>query len=485
MRVGLACLQQETNTFAARPTGADAFASQGILRGRAMLDELAGTNTEIAGAAEVLTDAGAELVPLLAAWAPPGGRVDAEAFAELTGELEQMARGAGPLDGLVLSLHGAMAVAGVDDGDGAISAGLRGLLGDTAIGVCLDLHANVTRRMCDAADVLVGYHTYPHVDQAATGRRVAELVADRIAGKRLGTALAKRPMLLPAETTGMGEGAMASLRALADEATTGSVRDVSLFVVQPWLDVAELGFAVTVTAEDGAESAAALAEEIAELAWQRRDAFDVPLVAPAQALELAREGGKRPVILAESADSTSAGASGDGTTMLRALLSDAPDLRALVTVVDPEAVERCWRAGLGASVQLSVGGRIDTRFAAPVALEGVVRHLDDGRFRLSGPVSTGLAVSSGRRAVIRCGRTCVLVTERSAYTYDPAAFGSAGLDPAGADVVVVRSACMFRAGWKAISGTAHILDTPGASTPDFASLPYERAPRPLYPLDRV
>jgi microcystin degradation protein MlrC len=485
MRVGLACLQQETNTFAARPTGSEDFASQGILRGGAMLDELAGTNTEIAGAAERLLEAGAEPVPLLAAWAPPAGRVEPEAFAALAGELEQRARAAAPLDGLVLSLHGAMAVTGLDDGDGEIVSRLRGLLGETAIGVCLDLHANVTERMCDAADVLVGYHTYPHVDQAATGRRVAALVVDHIARRSLGTALAKRPMLLPAETTGMQAGAMASLRALADRATTGSIRDVSLFVVQPWLDVAELGFAVTVTAENQPEAAAALAEEIADRAWQQRDAFDVALVSPARALELARDDGERPVLLVESADSTSAGAGGDGTTMIRALLSDAPDLRALVTVVDPEAVERCWSAGAGAPLRLSVGGRVDPRFAEPVTLDGVVCHLDDGRFRLSGPVSTGLAVSSGRRAVIRCGRTSVMVTERSAYTYDPAAFGSAGLDPAGADVVVVRSACMFRAGWEAISTTAHILDTPGASTPHFASLPYERAPRPLYPLDRV
>jgi microcystin degradation protein MlrC len=190
------------------------------------------------------------------------------------------------------------------------------------------------------------------------------------------------------------------------------------------------------------------------------------------------------VILTESSDSTSAGAAGDSAVMVDALLTGGPDLHALVTVVDPRAVAHCTAAGVGAGVALTVGASIDPRFGSPVAISGAVTHLDDGHFRLSGPVSTGLPVSSGRRAVLTCGRLNVLLTEGSAYSYDPAAYRSAGLEPAAADVVVVRSACAFRAGYAPLSSETHVLDTAGASTPRFTSLTYRAAPRPLYPLER-
>ncbi|MCY7418462.1 MAG: MlrC C-terminal domain-containing protein, partial [Chloroflexi bacterium] len=159
-------------------------------------------------------------------------------------------------------------------------------------------------------------------------------------------------------------------------------------------------------------------------------------------------------------------------------------MRAYATLVDASAVDACVVAGVGATVHLSVGASIDGRFHQRVELSGTVDHVGTGDVRLSGPAFTGMEVSMGRCAVITQGSISVLLTKRPACTFDPESFRSVGLVPEEADVIAVRSANLFRAGWAGISGEALILDLPGASTPRLDTLRFERAPRRMYPVDR-
>jgi len=478
-----------------------------VWTGAAAWERMRGTNTEIAGACEALLEAGAECVPLLRAWAMSGPPLAADAFASLSALLEAELRAAGPLDGLVLSLHGALCAEGREAADAALVALARRVLGpDVAIGVCLDLHANVTEALVAPADFVLGYRTYPHVDQADTGARTARLLLDVLAGRVAPvSALAKRPLLIAAEASDTSAGPLGELRALADAAEgADGVLDASVFTVQPWLDVAELGFGAVVTVDEGVGDAREVAEQLADAAWARRAAFDVPLVAPADAIAEARrrvrgapggsadgwagrEAGSRggPVLLSESADSPTAGATADSPAMVRALLADGADLAAFVAVVDAPAVAACFAAGEGARVLLRVGATLDARFHAPVTLDGVVATLrEDSPLALAGPVWAGMEVSMGRAAVVRAGALRVLLTEQPACTFDTAPFRAVGLEPAQADVVVVRSATLFRAGFADLMrGEPLFLDLPGPSTPRFARLDYRRAPRPLYPLE--
>lgn len=484
-RVGVASIIQESNSFAPRACALEDFEAHGLHRGADALDALAGTNTEFAGAAARLTQRGARCQPLLRAWAMPTGPLTASALAALCEMLASELRRSGDLDALVLSLHGAMAAEDHDDADAALLLQARHIVGDQIpIGVCLDLHANVTRQLIAGCDVLTGYHTYPHVDMASTGARIADLILDRLEGRSLPvTRMAKRPMLLPAETTATTEGPIGRLRQRADKATQGNVLDVTLFTVQPWLDVPELGFAAVVTTDNDPRAAQRLAERFAEEAWAARTDLTVPLVAPQQALEFARASDRRPVLLSESADSPTAGAAGDSPAMIKRLLADGAGFTAYATVVDSPAVDRCHQSGLGATVTTPIGATIDHRFHQSALVTGEVTRIGEERVVLQGPVFTGMEVSMGRHAVIRAGRLHILVTERPAHTYDPATFSTVGLDPAHADVVVVRSANLFRAGFAAITDRYHYLDLPGAATPRFDLLRYQKAPRPLYPLE--
>ena len=484
-RVGVASIVQETNTFSPLPATLADFESQGMFHGQDVARMFDGTNTETGGALAELARQGVDAVPLLRAWAMSGGPIRRTDMNEMVRMLSADLAKAGPLDGLVLSLHGALVTDDGESGDLLLLRASRQALGhDAMIGVCLDLHANLTRALVLEADCLVGYLTYPHVDQGDTGRRVAHLVAEHLLGRSQPvTCFAKRPLLIPAEAQGF-EGPMGDMRRLADQRIAEGCLDISLFPVQPWLDVPELGFGVAVTTDGDRQRASSVAEEIAEAAWGRRQDFRAALASPEAAISRARAAARRPVVLSESADSPTSGTPADSPAMVRELLRFGRDLRACVSLVDPPAVQRCTEIGEGGQFSGEVGCTFERRFHSPVPLAGIVERTGEGTFSLTGPAFTGMSVSMGRYAVVSAGKLQVLLTERPAPTFDPAAYRFAGIDVGLLDVVVVRSANLFRAAYAPLAGECIILDLPGASTPRLESLEFRRAPRPLFPLDR-
>jgi microcystin degradation protein MlrC len=482
LRVGVASILQETNTFSPAQTTLADFAAQRIMEGDAVRD-LIGTNTEAGGALEELSGLGVEPVPIFRAWAMSGGPIVTADLEQLTDRFHARLNQVGDIDALVLALHGAFVTDTFASADLHVLRAARDVLGGRPIGVSLDLHANLTTALVESCAFIVGYHTYPHVDMAATGARVARILVATLKGECSPiTRIAKRPMLIQAEAQA-DEGPFGALRRIANKSITARVLDISLFPVQPWLDVAGLGYGVTVTTDSDADLASETAEAMATAAWEAREDFATELVEPDEAIARARTSSERPVLLTESADSPTAGAAADSPVMITSLLKEAPDLRSYMTLVDADAVEASFDVGVGAHFNLRVGSSVDPRFHEPVRVDGTVVFLGDGPYRLTGPVFTGMEFSMGRYARIDSGRLSILITERPACTFDPEAFRQAGLEPAEADIIVVRSAHMYRAGWAGIADESIVLDLPGASTPRLSSLSFERATRPLYPID--
>ena len=478
---------QETNIFAVGASTSPISSATGSIAETPRTTRMQRTNTEMAGACEAVAERGAECVPLIRAWAMSGPPLSPMTFQALGDLLFAEASSAEKLDGLVLSLHGALSAEGTVAADAALALLVREAVGpDVVIGLCLDLHANVTDALLEPVDFTSGTARIRTSTRRrpAAGPRTWCSTCWREAAHPV-SALVKRPLLIPPETSDTARGPLGALRAAADVAQgRDGVLDASLFTVQPWLDVPDLGFAAVVTADGDERAARAAAEELAKRAWERRAEFAVPLVEPIEAIRRARGRLEHPVLLSESSDSPTAGASADSPAMVKALLEHGADLRALVTVVDAPAVERCFDAGLGAMVRTHVGASIDRRYHLPYHVSGTVTALRDEPVILAGPVWAGMEVSMGRAAVLRSGSLHVLVSEQPACTFDVAPFWAMGLDPAEVDVVVVRSATLFRAGFVGVMrGEPLFLDLPGPSTPRLSRLTYERAPRPLYPLE--
>ena len=479
-RIGVASLVQETNTFSPRPTVWEDYT---VLVGAEAVSSLKRSNTEFAGAFSALRRMGAEPVPVLAAWALPSGKVTDEAFARLGDLLDGCLQKAGRLEGLVLSLHGSMVTESIFDADAALIELARRRIGEATLGVCLDLHANVTARMVELSDVMVGYHTEPHTDMASTGKRIARLVTAVAYGEIAPSmVLAKRPLLIPAEAMRTDVGPMSEVRRMAYSRAAPHVLDVSLFPVQPWLDVPELGLGVLVVADADPSGAGELAEELADEIWMRRERMTTPrLMTPDMAFSAARKSGTKPFLMAHTSDCPTAGATGDDPVMVSEAAIHGPDLVVMHTVLDPVAVESCAPA-VGERVRIPIGAGFNPA-ANRVIVDGVIRRSGAGSYRLAGRSFTRREASMGEWVVLESGFHQLLITSKPAITADPATWHHAGLDPEQADVLVVRSCSDYRANFPSSAPEAVTLDLPGSSAPRLEGLRFEHAPRPLYPLD--
>jgi microcystin degradation protein MlrC len=196
-RVLVTGLWHETNTFAVTPTDLAAFRAYQLLEGDAMAEALGGPTPELGGMLAAAPDLGFELRFGLFAGAVPAGTASREAYAHLVEETCRRATAAGPLDGALVALHGAMVADGAPDADAAFVARLRDTLGpDVPVVATFDIHANLSPALFEAADVLIGYDTYPHTDMAERGREAAEVLAYTLgSGQRPAKALRKLPLL--------------------------------------------------------------------------------------------------------------------------------------------------------------------------------------------------------------------------------------------------------------------------------------------------
>jgi microcystin degradation protein MlrC len=488
VRIAIGQFMEESNTFVRQRADLEHFRATQLLYGDEIVARLRGTQAEVGGFLDVLGPARVEVIPLVAANAVSSGPVTRLAFEHVTGVMLERLAAAGPVDGVLLALHGAMVLEDAPDGEGELLAAVRKAIGPAVpLVATLDLHATITPRMVQEADALVGYDTYPHIDLYETGAKAAALLLRTVRGEvHPVTLFARSPMLVPAEGMGTDDQPMVGLMTEAKQLQARpGVLAVSLFPVQPWLDIPDTGFCVMAVA-NGARRAAEIEPMVRQLAWrawEQRRGFVADLLTVDEAIHRALAGEGGPFVLSESADSTGSGSPGDSAHVLERLLALGVRERCLVTVVDAPAVAQAIAAGVGRDVTTTVGGTLDPRYNRPVPLAGRVRILSDGRYISSDKKSAGVEFHMGRAAVIEAGRIAVLATERPAFTFDAALYRSAGLEPRDAKIVVVKSPLQFRDGYGDIAKACWVVDTPGPSTARVERLDWRHRSRPLFPFD--
>jgi microcystin degradation protein MlrC len=485
VRFFVARVSHETNTFSPISTDRRQFEAHEVHYGGEILEVYRATGTCVGGMIDGATARGATLVPSLAAGAPPAGRVTKEFYAETKARLLADLQAAGPLDGVLLDLHGAMVVEGLDDGEGDLLRAVRAAVGVVPIAVTLDFHANVTRAMVDAATLLHGYKTYPHVDMAARGREAAVRLADTVSGRiRPTVAYRQPPMLPPIAGQLTARGPMRRLYDMADamERRPG-VLSISVFAGFPLADIHDAGLSIYVATDADQPLAETLADELAAAAWAQRHEFlhTALSVKDAVARALALDG--RPVVLADIADNTGGGAAGDTTEILRELLRVGARRATVACLWDPEAVAACVAAGVGATLALPVGGKVDPSHGAPVAVTGRVRTLSDGRFTYRGPMWRGVEGRLGPTAVLEVNDVKIVLISQRRQTVDPEMIRVVGIDPMAEKILVVKSSIHYRAAFEPIARAILEVDAPGLSSSHLGRFAFARVRRPIFPLD--
>ena len=484
-RIAIGQVRQETNSFNPVLTERSHFEDYGLVWGADIVGRY-GDVGELSGFTELgrILDQPVEWVGLCRAVTWSGGPLASGLLAELIEMAVEPLR-AGPVDGVLLSLHGAQAAVEDADVSGRVLEAIRAAVGPaTPLVATLDLHANLTPLMVRAADVLVGYHTHPHVDEETTGARAAAVLARLLDNpERPAVSALKMPMVHNGDGRSTDRGIQRDLwrRIVAAEAAD-DVASIGLYPVQAWLDAPYLGwtfYQAYWSAEPPMDPQSVARECWATRAYTEEERFIAPaeLVAAACAIE----GG--PVAVSEFHDATNSGAPGDSTHLLAALLAEPiGEGGALAFCVDPESVARCAQAGVGATVDLRVGGKRDP-YSEPLAVSAQVERLGTLAYRLSGHGGHNFPVDMGRMARIRAGDVTVVLVEKSGPGSSPLLYEAAGADPRDFKIVLAKSPEGFRNDYEPFAAGILFCAAPGCAAPYLHQFRYGQTTRPLYPWD--
>lgn len=490
----LAAIKHESHTFNRFPTTLALIRRQHWYEGEAVPRAFRGTGLEMAGFLDVADAEAWRITTPLSMAAGSGGRVAADAFAAALATLEAGIRAAGPLDGVLLALHGAMAAEGEDDADGAILQRVRAIVGpDVPIAATLDLHANVSDRMAAMANILVSYRTNPHVDHRETALRAGSLLARAMASRVLPvTVVARAPTLVGFDRgrTHTGHGPMIDALAEADrlEREAPGVLAVSVNGGYSHADVWDAGPSVVITGEGDPAALRAHAEALMAMGFRRRAEETVRLATVPEAIAAMREGrqGGGPVIVADYTDAPGGGAYGDSTVLLRAMMEAGLTDAAFGAIFDPKAAAAACDAGEGARLRLAFGGWIDPRFSGtPIEAEVEVLRVSDGAYVHDGPYAPGTRGSFGRSALVRAGGIAVILSTENKNILDQAQFRIYGVEPPRLAALGLKCMHGFRAAFEPVAARVLSCDAGGLTTYDYARLGFRALRRPIWPLDEV
>ncbi len=486
VRIAFARIAQESNALSPVVSTLADFRRTHFLTGTELLDavmpdgeEVKGflKNAEISGfvKAALAHELDVEFVPLFSAWAVPGGPLAAEDHDWFRAELRKGLADAGPLDGVYLSVHGSMNVVGNPEPEADYFADVRSVIGDeTPFAVTMDLHANLSSAKVDPLTILCAYQTNPHRDHAGTGARAGKLLLDTLA--QLATpvhAWRSLPMVIGGGMTMDFLPPMLGIfRAMKRWERHPKVLSCSMFMSHLWLDQREIGWATYVITDDDPALAAEVAEDLADRCWDVRHSQPPTFPNAAEAIEKVRKMRLRrklgTITMCDASDVVGAGAPGDSTHLLRAILADGQDMTWFFPMRDPEALAQLATQAVGSAVTLEIGGKLDPARSTPVPVSGTLVGFEETE-------------SFGQVATLDLGHVKMVVTEGANIAMKPEFYRDRGLRIWDADVCVVKSFFPFHLYFLPYARSSVYVTTTG--TTDFDMWRDHEYARPTWPKD--
>lgn len=477
MKLFMACLGTETNTFSPIPTGEETFAETMLYRG----DGSRQAEGFGSGPLKVWRTAGEDhqmqVTESLCTFAQPAGTTVRHVYEGFRDEILEDLKAAMPVDMVLLAMHGAMVAEGYDDCEGDMLSRVRELVGpDVAVGLELDLHCSITPTMTANADAIVTFKEYPHIDASERASEVFDVCLKKQQGSaRPVTAVHDTRMInmwrTPIEPM---KSFVARMQALEGK---DGILSVSFAHGFPWGDVEHATAKIIVIADGDRAKAQALAEQLGREIWELRHETATRALSIDEALDTALAAEKGPVVLADVADNAGGGAPSDSTFMLRRILERG--IGGVLTGLywDPVAVRFCREAGEGASFDLRIGGKCGPMSGDPVDLRVTVRRIVED----AGQTFSTNRARMGASVWLTAGEIDLVLTSVRTQTFHPDAFEQFGIDVAAYKTVVVKSTQHFYAGFAPVAAEIHYVAAPGAIPPDFANIPFTKLKTPFWP----
>lgn len=458
MRIALGGIHIESCTFSPNPSHLEDFRQ---VRGQALIDKYPFMHK--------FPDV--ELVPLFFGRAIPGGMVTQEAYQQMKKEYMDGLKAHGPFDGVYIDFHGAMNVQGMDDAEGDWATSVREIVGpDVTIAASYDLHGNVTLRQVESIDIFTAFRTAPHIDYFETQEKAFTLLVKCLQEKiRPHRAWVRIPVVLPGEKTSTEwDPGMRIYGTLPISDARSEVLDASIWVGYVWADEPRASATVVVTGTDK-EVIREEAERIAQIYWDGRSEFKfgVPTGTIDDCIDWALEAEEKSVFISDSGDNPTAGGANDVNLFLKRLIERGIQNVITASIADATALQTCWDAGVGAEVEVSLGGKLDPINSQPLLVKGIVESLvDDGTRQCSLNIN---------------GIHAIITDKRRPYHYIRD-FQALGLEPLDHKMVVIKIGYL-EPDLKAAAPLALMALSGGAVNQDIESLPFKRLQRPIYPLE--
>lgn len=483
-RIAVAGIIHETNSFAPGTTEVSDFRGEWIAGKEAFFARYAGTKTSMGGAIDAANSEHVTLLPGFYTYATPSGMVSAAAAEQLIDAVVQSVDE--KIDGLLVILHGAMVSESVADVEGEILSRFRKRFSSSLpIATTLDLHANISPKMVEHTDLLVGYDTYPHIDAYDRAVEAFQLLVRMIRSEiRPATHYEHTRMLIAPQAMITETGPMKEImdRAFAME-KDDKVLNVTVAGGFPYSDIPDAGMSFVVTTDQDVQLAESLTKELIQMAWERRERFIVPEVSVKEAVRQSLQSDEGPDIFIEGSDNVGGGAPADATHTLQHL-TDLPQ-KSLIVIRDVEAVRLAHQLGVGGILDCQIGGKSDNLHGDPVPIKGKIRLLFDGVYDHVGPYMTGQRADMGRTAVVEAGNLTVILTENRSAPWDLGHVLSVGLRPQDFKIIVVKSAVAWKTAFGTFAKKEFYVDTPGCCSANLNHFSYKHLKRPIYPLDSL
>jgi len=486
-RVAIAGFLHESNTFLFVPTTFDLFESTSYSVGPAIVERWLNGRHELSGMLAGAKAHGWELLPLLATFAVPSGTIEAEAFERIASEMLAQLKASGPIDGLLLALHGATVSEDFPDADGEILRRMRQHVGPDIPIVCsLDLHANVSRQMVQHANAITAYRSNPHLDQYQRGLEAADLMGRILRGEAKPVMAIETPPLVIeiAQQHTANEPAKQLYDDLEAVLAWPGILSASVAMGFYYADVEEMGASFLAVADGDAALASRAAKWMAERAWNRRNEFVASLPSVSEAVRMAAQRERTPVVLLDVGDNVGGGSPGDSTILLEEIYRQNVS-NALVVLCDPKAVAACVAKGVREPIELQVGAKTDTLHGSPVSIQGRIRTISDGLFIETQVRHGGWTHNDqGITVVIETPEehTIVLTTRRMAPMSLEQVL-SLGIHPERKRVLIVKGVVAPRAAYEPVAAEFLVVDTPGVTSNNPRHFDYRRRRKPLFPLE--
>jgi microcystin degradation protein MlrC len=479
MRIFVASVATETNTFSPMPTG---LADFDVVRAADYTPALAGEMGEVETFRQLALADGHEFIFSLAAFAQPAGYTVRRAYESLRDEALADLQAALPVDIVFLPLHGAMVAEGFDDCEGDFIRRVREIVGpDVVIGVELDLHCHLTQLMVDKADLIVIYKEYPHIDGALRAKELYRMAVATRKGE-----ITPTMAIFDCHMIGFYFTPYEPMRSFVDAMIAAEGKDgvlsLSLAHCFPWGDVPDCGARMLAITDNDLPKAQAVATGWGRKFYDlRRDATarGLPLDT---ALDRALAAERGPVVIADQADNAGGGAPSDSTFVLRALLERGITNAGVAMFWDPIVVQLAKAVGPGATLTVRLGGKMGPMSGDPLDLTVTVTGIIPDMIQ-HWPQQDGSALPSrcGDSVALACNGIDIIVNSKRGQVFSPEVFSNFGIDVGQKRLLVVKSTQHFYAGFAPIASQILYMAAPGAITPIMEQIPYTRVDLHKYP----